>query len=106
MFPCTFEIRIDEEVFANVRAGFIPSLGVSYRNGVSAGDVNNDGNDEFIISAFPNLYILTYNDGVKPLWIYKNTLSNSAIVHDFDNNGVKEVGFSTYGRMNFYEYII
>lgn len=94
-----------KEIFQGVRAGFIPSLGFSYRNGVSAGDVDSDGKSEFIISTFPNLYVISFEESkVKPFWIYQSTLSNSAIVHDFDNNGINEIGFSTFGNMRFFEY--
>ncbi|MGA2298250.1 MAG: S8 family serine peptidase, partial [FCB group bacterium] len=81
--------------------------GTFYQNGVSAGNVDNQPGDEIIIAAFPNTYILKWNNSksqMEPLWFYPYTYSNSAIVHDFDKNGINEVGISTFSGTNFYEY--
>lgn len=97
---------IHEEFFAGLRIGFIPRLGLSYRNGVSAGELNGRAGDELIISTFPNLYVFSYNEEVylEPLWHFPSALSNSAIVYDFDGNGINEIGFGGFNNTLFYEY--
>ncbi|ROL61232.1 hypothetical protein D9V86_06865, partial [Bacteroidetes/Chlorobi group bacterium ChocPot_Mid] len=78
--------------------------GLDYKNGITKGDVDNDSTDELIISVFPNLYIFKWNGTeFKPLWIYPYTYSNSAIVYDFDKNGINEIGISTFSGVRFFE---
>jgi subtilisin family serine protease len=87
-----------------VRAGFDRRLGVSYRNGITAGDLEKDNSDELIISAFPNTYVLKWMDSAfVPVWRYPYSYTNSAIIWDFDKNGKNEIGISTYDSTRFFE---
>ncbi len=92
---------------SGVRAGFIPSLKISYKNGVACGDIDSRPGDEIVLSTFPNLHVFSWDDSSKemePLWRYGSAYSNSALIHDFDGNGINEIGFSTFSSMAFYEY--
>ncbi len=96
-----------EEYFYGVREGVIGNLGFSYKNGVSAGNIDNQPGDEIIISTFPNLYIFKYDvatNKVKPLWWYPSAFANSALVYDFDGNGINDIGFGTFADTRFFEY--
>ena len=80
---------------------------LSYKNGISAGNLNTTSEDEIIISAFPNLYVFSYNQSskmIKPFWYCPTTFSNSAIVYDFDKNSINEIGFTTFSKTAFYEF--
>ncbi len=87
-----------------VRQGYDGGLDVSFLNGITTGDIDKDNQDELVISAFPNTYIFKYDNGnLKEYWHYPYTISNSAIIWDFDKNGINEIGISTYDSTRFYE---
>ncbi len=87
-----------------VRQGYDGGLDVSFINGITTGDIDKDNQDELVISAFPNTYIFKYDSGnLKEYWHHPYTISNSAIIWDFDKNGVNEIGISTYDSTRFYE---
>lgn len=49
--------------------------------GVGAGDVDGDGRDEFVLSLFPDAYIVDYEDGAaRVTWHTQTARSNTAIV--------------------------
>jgi subtilisin family serine protease len=80
--------------------------GIEYNNGVSAGDLDKDNNDELIISTFPYLYVFKWNseqNRFNPIWNYPYTYSNTAIIHDFDKNGINELGICTFSGTRFFE---
>jgi subtilisin family serine protease len=81
--------------------------GGSYRNGVSAGNIDTRAGEEVIIAAFPNLYAFTWDslqNSLKPFWATYPAYTNTAIIHDFDKNGVNEIGFVTDFTTEFFEY--
>lgn len=101
----TFEL-IHTEYFNEVKSG-ASSSGISFRNGLSAGDVDGDGVDEIIVSTFPNFYVFKWDaelSGLKPIWYYPNALSNSAIIYDFNQNGINEICFSSFNNTLCFEY--
>lgn len=78
-----------------------------YRSGVAAGDINGRPGDEMIIMAFPNAFVFTWDAQTKsivPLWYYEGSISNTAIVYDFNGNGINEFGFNTGQATRFFEY--
>ena len=94
-----------EEQIHGVRSG--SSKFVSYRNGLAAGNLDNKAGDEIVLSAFPNLYVLKWNEDnmdMDVLWWYPSSYSNSAIIYDFDQNGINELGITTWGSTRFFEY--
>ncbi|MFA7326433.1 MAG: S8 family serine peptidase [Candidatus Kapaibacterium sp.] len=93
-----------EELFSGVKLGVVNFSSNSYKNGVSCGDLDGVPGDEIIISTFPDLYVFKYNNGtMRPLWYYAYTLSNSALVHDFDKNGRNEMAVNTFFGTQFFE---
>ena len=106
--PNTYQKEFWSENVYGVRIG-ATRQGAFFRNGTSVGDLNMDGKDEIILSAFPNLYIWTWEtqtETMKPFWYYPTTLSNSAVIHDFDGNGTNEIGISTFSNTAFFEFDI
>lgn len=104
--PNNYQPEFWSENVYGVRTG-TTRQGVFFRNGSSSGDLNGDNKDEIVLSFFPNLYIWKYDNLQKkmtPFWYYPTTFSNSAIIHDFDKNGVKELGVSTFGNTAFFEF--
>jgi len=93
-----------EQLFSGVKLGVVNLTSNSYKNGVSCGDLDGIPGDEIIISTFPDLYVFKYeNEEMKPLWYYAYTLSNTALVNDFDKNGRNEMGVNTFFGTQFFE---
>ncbi|RMF59112.1 MAG: hypothetical protein D6748_07155, partial [Calditrichaeota bacterium] len=62
------------------------------QNGLSIGDLNNDGKDEIILSLFPNLYVFGVSQSqLELLWFAEGFNSNSPLVYDLDGNGLMDV---------------
>lgn len=91
--------------FFGVRTGNIPQ-GIFYRNGLVAKNIDSDDGDELLVSLFPNFYVLKFDTSessfIPILWI-PFVYSNSAIVYDFDGNGINEFGISNWDGLHFYE---
>lgn len=69
---------------------------ILFRNGLSAGNLNDTKGDEIICSFFPNLYVFTWNNNISTLinqWYSSDAWSNNPIVTDFNQNGKNELGF-------------
>lgn len=93
-----------EELFTGVKLGVVNFTSNAYKNGVASGNLDGIPGDEIIISTFPDLYVFKYDSGtMRPLWYYANTLTNSALVHDFDKNGRNEMGINTFFGTQFFE---
>lgn len=101
-----FDILTDE-YFYGVRAGFISKINETYKNALSSGDLDNDNKEEILLSLFPNVFVLKWDNNkskLEPLWWYPNSLSSNFIVNDFDKNAKKEFGFTTFNDVSFYEF--
>ncbi len=99
---------LDSLFIYGVRAGTVPRIGASYRNGVASGNLDGLDGDEIIISVMPNLYVFkwnTFSEKLEPLWYYPLAFSNSAFCYDFDKNGRQEIGFATFDKTEFWEYV-
>lgn len=93
------------ESFYGVKSGITQS-GIAYRNGLFAGNIDNSEGDEIFLSAFPNLYIFKWDYStrkMKPFGWFPYAFSNSGIVHDFDENGLNDFGFTTSRGLEFFE---
>ncbi len=78
-----------------------------FRNCLMGGNLDNEAGDEVVIGAFPNIYVLKWNEAdksMKPLWNYPASLTNSAVIGDIDGNGKPELGFCTFNASEFFEY--
>lgn len=71
--------------------------GIGYRNGLSVAEVNGVPGDELIICAFPRLFVFTWDStrGVQPLLYQPLVVTPRFLTHDFNGNGVAELGFGT-----------
>ncbi|MBI2793070.1 MAG: S8 family serine peptidase [Ignavibacteria bacterium] len=68
--------------------------GIGYRNGVGTGQLDMQGGQEIIICAFPRLYVFRWeNSSIKPIYYRPDVVSPRFLTHDFDHNGVNELGF-------------
>ncbi len=91
----TFE-EIWRESFHGVRDGLFGQYPISYKNGVTTGNLNNEFGDEIVISVFPNLYVYEINNNdLKPLFHFDDAITNSTMIYDFDKNGTNEIAIST-----------
>lgn len=91
--------------FFGVRTGSIPQ-GIFYRNGLVAANIDSDDGDELLLSLFPNFYILkldTSEVSFSPILWIPFVYSNSALVYDFDGNGINEFAISNWDGLHFYE---
>ncbi|MBI5059896.1 S8 family serine peptidase [candidate division KSB1 bacterium] len=69
----------------------------THPSSVTAADVNADGRDEILLSLYPDLYIVGFDEATShyiPLWYYFPGESNTALVADWNLNGVREFYFS------------
>ncbi|MBI3260478.1 MAG: VCBS repeat-containing protein, partial [Ignavibacteriae bacterium] len=88
------------EFFYGVRAGS------EYRSGTSAGNLDSQIGDEIVVAPFPNMYVYKWNTERKtmePIWNYRVSYTNSAMIYDFDGNGINELGFSDGQETSFWE---
>lgn len=96
----TYEV-IWEDKFYGVRVGTL------YANGVSAGNLDGQPGEEIVLLPFPNLYVMRWDKTAstfRPLWFSPFQYSNTALVYDFDGNGIKELGYCDGSRTVFVEY--
>lgn len=96
-----------EEYFYGVRAGIINKVNEFYRNGLASDDIDNDNSAEILLSLFPNVFILKWDKNknkLEPMWTYANSLSSNFLINDFDKNGKKEFGFTTFNDVSFFEF--
>ncbi|MES2764428.1 MAG: S8 family serine peptidase [Bacteroidota bacterium] len=81
--------------------------GGDFRNGVSAGNIDTRRGDEIVIATFPNLYAFMWDSvkqSLQPFWFTAPAYTNTAVIHDFDKNGVNEISFVTASTTEFFEY--
>lgn len=95
-----------KQYFYGVRSGIVQKLNISYKNGISAGNIDNNSGDEALISLFPNMYIFKWDENIKTMkaiWNYPQAFANEALIYDFNDNGINEFGFATYSDTKFFE---
>ena len=88
-----------------VRSG-ITGAGYYYKNGLSAGNIDNEPGDEILLTPFPNLYAYKWDKSqntMVPYIRYNGVFSNSSLVYDFDKNGINEFSLNTGDRTQFFE---
>ncbi|MFH1010254.1 MAG: S8 family serine peptidase [bacterium] len=68
-----------------------------YEATVAAGDIDGDGRAEFLLSAFPDLYVIKYNPATldyAPAAYFAPSECNAILLSDWNNNGLSEFFFS------------
>lgn len=97
---CIFESTGDDryEMVASTEIS-----GVSSKNGICTADLDNDGADEVIIVACPDIYVYKLSKGstfggqdseFKPIWVGKSYRSFYPVSLDLNNDGIKDVAFN------------
>lgn len=90
-----FESFLDNELAAVDSIAILGNENVSVNPAsVLASDLNNDGRDEIIISSYPDLYIISYNNlsgRYEPVWHDLPSKSGAMTTVDLNGNGVKEL---------------
>ncbi|MBI2428561.1 MAG: T9SS type A sorting domain-containing protein [Ignavibacteriales bacterium] len=91
--------KIWEQHFIGVKAGTI------YDNGLVSGKLKpGDANDVIFLSLNPYMFVFKWSplkQSFEPQWIHSSQ-SNSAIIYDFDNDGINDVGFRSNGKTEFW----
>ncbi|MFQ6039263.1 MAG: S8 family serine peptidase [Candidatus Poribacteria bacterium] len=73
-------------------------------NGVTTGDVDGDGQNEIVISAWPNLYVFKYDGKTyAPIW-HHTVSSNTPLIADTDGDGFGELFCNEAERFAIYEW--
>ncbi|MCK4967370.1 Ig-like domain-containing protein, partial [bacterium] len=78
----------------------------TFQSGCSSGDLDNDGRPEIIISTYPNLYIVDYNEDDKEyntVWHYTQSRTSRFVINDLDNNGINELFFNNGEKITVFE---
>lgn len=92
--------------FANVHIGSTGSGIGTFRNGISAGNIDGKAGDELVVSVYPNVYMLKYSDEKFHLFgLQENAFSGNPLIFDFDNNGINEVLYSKIDSIPAIEYV-
>ncbi len=75
--------------------------GVSSKNGLCIVDLDNDGADEIVIAASPDIYIYKLIDGkLKPTWVGNSYRSFYPVFLDIDGDGITEIAFNQYDNQD------
>ena len=65
----------------------------THRASVTVADVDADGRADMLISAYPDFYIISYDQSTSryvPRWYYTPSETSTSLVADWDSNGVNE----------------
>jgi len=94
---------IADDSFAAVDSLFI--LGnedvSDHPSSINIADVDGDGRSEILISAFPDYYIVRYDEAsgrYTPAWYYTPAEANVSLIADWDGNGLSEIFFTDGDR--------
>lgn len=76
------------------------------QNSLTAGNLDDDAEEELVISAFPELYVVDYNRVTREfdiVWQYPLANTDAVAIADFDGNGVAEMAVATTDSIIFFE---
>ena len=77
-----------------------------FQSGVTAADLDGDGDEEVLICAAPDLYLVDFNEASDKVALrghLPNTVSNLAEVADFDGDGVAEIALDQGDSLRFFQ---
>ncbi len=70
--------------------------GIGFRNGLTVGDLDREPGAEIAICVYPRLYVFGQRGGtITPLWYQSDVVTPRMLIHDFNRNGVNELGVGT-----------
>ena len=70
--------------------------GIGFRNGLALGNLDVRSGAEIVICAYPRLYVFTERSGsMEPLWYQPDVVTPRMLIHDFNGNGINELGVGT-----------
>lgn len=70
--------------------------GIGFRNGLAVGDLDRVPGAEIAICVYPRLYVFGQRSGtITPLWYQSDVVTPRMLIHDFNRNGVNELGVGT-----------
>lgn len=73
-------------------------------NAATAGNLDNDFADELVIGSAPRNYVLDYQGGTYVMdWFYYGAQGTHHMIHDFDGNGIGELGMGLGDSTFFFE---
>ncbi len=73
-------------------------------NAATAGNLDGDAADELAITSAPRTFVLDFSNGTYQMdWFYPISLATHHIIHDFDQNGVAELGLGIGDSTYFFE---
>lgn len=91
--------------FHGVRDGLFGGFPISYKNGITSGNLDQEVGDEIVVSVFPNLYIFKLKeDKLIPIFHTDDAISNLTMIYDFDKNGINEIAISNSNGTELFEY--
>jgi subtilisin family serine protease len=99
--------QISSEYFYNVKVGSIARIRQFYKNTILAKNTDGDKNDEIILSLFPDLYVMKWdniNNRLIPLGMKDTSISAGLLAYDFDKNGINEIGYTAELKTKFIEF--
>ena len=79
-----------------------------FDSGVAAGDVDNDGRAELLISVFPDFYLVDYDAATatyKVIWHTQPARSNTTLTADFNRDGLNEFYVNDGNAMSGYRFL-
>jgi len=77
-----------------------------FMNGIASGDLDNDNDDEFIISTYPDLYIFDYSDTENSFYCtyyLEGSRTSQFLLSDINNNNMKEIYFNLDNSIHYLE---
>lgn len=70
--------------------------GIGYRNGLGVGDLDGRLGTEIVVCAYPRLFVFgldPLDKQIVPRWYVPDVVSPRFLIHDFNENGVQEIGY-------------
>ncbi|MFK7972560.1 MAG: S8 family serine peptidase [Bacteroidia bacterium] len=106
--PPYWQLRIfsatGDNDFEVVWEDFIYDIDTEGYNAATAGNLDLDAADELVFTSFPRTYLIDYENGEYGIrWFFYGAICTHHMIHDFDGNGIGEVGLGRGDSTLFWE---
>lgn len=106
--PPFWNLRIFKSVandsFEIVWEDYLYDIDTEGFNAATAGNTDQDAADELVFTTFPRTYLIDYVGGEYTMaWFFYGALCTHHIIHDFDGNGIGEIGLGRGDSTFFWE---